>query len=140
MNKKAVLVSNVIYIAILVGAMALLGAFIYNQSNGASIWEDYYAKELTRIVNTAEPGENVTLDIHKATEIAGKNGISDYETTFEFHNQKNEICVRLSKNQKDCYSYFNDVDITEYKIIYGRPINLLTFEIKEKPILEANDE
>lgn len=133
MNSKATIKANVIYILLLMFFVIGMSAFIGFQSNGAAIWSDYYAKEISRIINTATPGETVTLDVHKATEIAVANDMRDYSKIFEFHNEKNEVCVKISPYVKSCYSYFNQVDVADYQIIQGEPINLLTFKIQEKP-------
>jgi hypothetical protein len=136
MNNRATLKANVIYILLAVGFIIIMSAFVWDQSKGSALWSDYYAKEITRIINTATPGQEVTLDIHKATEIAHSKGINNFNAIFEFHNERNEVCVKLSSVRKSCYRYFHDVDIVDYRIIYGRPINFLSFKVQDKPTLE----
>lgn len=131
-NKKAVLKANVIYIILAVACVATLSIFIWDQMSGASTWADYYAKEISRVVNNAEPGQKITLDVHKATEIARGNEITNFEECFEFDSTENEVCVRLAQGRKTCYTYFNNVEVTNKNIILGRPVNLLEFEIGEK--------
>lgn len=133
MNKKAILKATVIYVLPVVLLVVFAAGLISIQINNAEVWANYYAKEISRIINTARPGQKVTLDVHKATEIAKSNEISRFEEIFQFNNAENELCIKLTATQKVCYYYFNNVDIVEPKIIYGQPINLLTFEIKEKP-------
>ncbi|MFH1803240.1 MAG: hypothetical protein ABH864_07395 [archaeon] len=140
MNCKATLKANVIYILLTIAFIVLLGAYVWDQPNGASVWAEYYSKEIARMINVAEPGQTITLDVHKATEVAYNNYFRDQNKIFEFHNERNEVCVKLTTYRKTCYTYFNDVDIVEYKIIPGRPINLLEFTVQEKPTTEENDE
>lgn len=132
MNKEANLKANVIYIILAVAFIAVMFAFIWDQMGGASVWADYYSKEISRVVNSASPGQTITLDVHKATEIAYSNNIRDFKEVFQFDNTQNQICVKLSQGRKSCYYYFNNVDITESKIVLGKPTNALTFKIEEK--------
>src|SRR3989344_1220414 len=131
MNKKAsdIVMQNVLYVLIVIIFVAGIFFFVQNQQNGASIWEKYYAKEISRVINFAQSGDNITLDIHKATEIAQKNKLSSFSEIFQFDNLNNEICVKLSLGRKTCYSYFNNVDITNVQLDLGVPINILRFEI-----------
>lgn len=133
MNRKAILKANVVYLILAIAFLVLLSAFIWDQSFGSALWSDYYAKEITRVINTASPGQEVTIDVHQATTIAYRKGVTNFETLFEFHNDKNEVCVKLSPLRKTCYSYFSQLDVTEYKIIPGRPVKLLYFKLKDKP-------
>jgi len=138
MNRKAVLTPNLIYILITLVFVAGLAIFLYSQQNGATFWSDYYTKELTRVINLSPRGSEITLDIHKATEIARQNGLPSSSEIFQFNNPENEVCVKLTKGKQTCYKYFNDVDIINPKIKLGKldpPINVLTFQISE-PLIE----
>ena len=103
---------NFIYIialVILIGGTFLL---INHYQNGAAIWEDYYAKEIVRIIDLGCPGDEITLDVHKATEIAKKNRVN-FDNIFILDNVKNEVCVKLSPGKITCYYFFNDVNVEE---------------------------
>ena len=136
MHKKAILKTTVIYTLLTILFLAGISGFIWLQKNGTSIWSNYYGKEFTRTVNLAKSGDNITLDIHKATEIAAKNNVKSTSEIFTVDNPKNEVCVKLTRGIKTCYKYFNDVDIINLKPesasgTYGET-NILTFEIVEK--------
>lgn len=124
--------ANLIYILIAVAFIATLSIFVWDQMGGASVWADYYSKEISRIINSAEPGQTITLDIHKATEIAHSNQITRLKEVIQFDNPASQVCVKLSQNRKSCYYYFNNVDIVEPEMIIGRPINLIKFHVREK--------
>jgi len=121
------------FLAIVVG---LLSLFVWQQMNGAAIWEDYYAKEVAKVINLAEPGDEIILDVHRATEVAKKNKVESFSRTFQFSNLENEICVKLGRGKKTCYFYFNNVDIVdiELKLAGGEEgnRNLLLFNVIEK--------
>ncbi len=123
----------VIYTILLVIFVVPLTIFVYQNMNGASVWEDFYAKEIARVVNLAEIGDEFTLDVHKATEIGRKNEVP-FSEMFNFRNEKNEICIRLSRG-RTCYDYFRDVDIADISLDLGIGKdggNVLNFKIIEK--------
>jgi len=147
MDKKGgigdkVLKVNFVYIVLLVFFVFLFAIFLWQQMNGAGVWEDYYSKEITKVVNLAEPGDEITLDVHKATEIAIKNDVASFSEIFEFDNANNRICVKLSQARRSCYSYFNDVDIVgaEIELAQGENLdtNLLKFKVVKKLKGEEN--
>ena len=115
MNKKAkvgdIVMDNVIYLILLIIFFVGMLAFVNSKMNGAAVWEDYYAKEIVKIIDVSKPGDEIVLDVHKATEIAAKNKIANFEKIFSFDNQKNEVCVQLSLGRASCYSYFNKVNV-----------------------------
>jgi hypothetical protein len=122
---------NIIYLILLVLFLAPAIIFLMGQMNGASVWSDYYAKELTKIINLAEPGDQITINVNKATQISQKNGVQSLNDVFTFDNPNNQVCVKLSPRKSACYHFFNDVDIIEPQIKLGTPENILVFEIKE---------
>ncbi|MBS3076983.1 hypothetical protein J4233_01795 [Candidatus Pacearchaeota archaeon] len=138
-NKKAVLTANLIYILLVVAFVVVMFLFIQAQMSGASTWSDYYAKQIVQVINYAESGQKITLDVQRATEIAAGNEISRFQEMFEFDNVNSQVCVKLSLGVKTCYYYFNNVDIIDPEMVLGRPINLLEFNVKEKAIRSSNE-
>lgn len=138
MNRKALTKSTVVYMMLTIIFLVGMYLFIRMQMNGASIWSDYYAKELTRIINSAEPNQTIIFDIQKATEVAARNNIppNKFNEIFSFDNPNNEVCVKLSLGAKTCYKYFNDVDIIFKELKLGEPGNTLVFEIT-KPLRQT---
>ncbi|MBI5804359.1 hypothetical protein HY450_03885 [Candidatus Pacearchaeota archaeon] len=138
MNKKAgtgeTLKDNLIYLILLVIFFIIMFFFVLSKANSASLWSDYYAKELTKVINNAKPNDEVTLNFHKATEIAQKNSVPSISEIFTFDNSQNKLCVKLSPSRQTCRFYFNNVDITspEIRIDISSEKNLLSFQIKEK--------
>ena len=134
MNRRAsdnVLMNNAIYIILTVTAFTLTFFIVRSHYNGASTWEEFYSKELTKVINLAEQGDAIILDVHKATEIAIDNEVP-FREIFEFDNVNKEVCVKLSKGRKTCYSYFNNVDVVNYEVKIAQPEkNVLAFEIRE---------
>lgn len=143
MNKAGMgdlLMSNVIYLILLVVFLAGMLVFLWQYYQGAAVWEDYYAKEIVKVIDFSKAGDEIWLDVHKATEVAKKNRVKSFSEIFEINNPENQVCVKLSKGRKTCYSYFNEVDIIspELKLAEGRdknenPVNLFYFKVIDVP-------
>ncbi|MFH1425147.1 MAG: hypothetical protein ABIG28_00240 [archaeon] len=135
MNKKAslgeTLWNNTIYLIILMIFVVTIITYVWLQMNGAAIWSQYYSKEFTKVINFAKPGDEIALDIHKATKVAIDNDVP-FEDIFKFDNSKNKLCIKLSPNRKTCYSYFNQVNIVEDEVRPTLKTNILTLKITEK--------
>jgi hypothetical protein len=131
MNKKGSiaqnLMRNAIYIIILAFFVVLVLLFLGTQKNGASVWADYYAKEIAQTINMANPGDEITLDVQKATDVAIDNKIN-LEQVFQFN--KNQVCIKLDYNKISCYSYLNDVEVYDNKLQIGVPGNVLFFKVR----------
>lgn len=147
MNKRAeigdVLMDPVIYIILVVVFTAMMFYFVSQYNGAGALWEDYYAKEIVKVVNFANVGDKIQIDVHRATEVAKANNVRSFSEIFKVDNKNNEICVKLNRGRKTCYSYFNDVDIVnlELKLLGGRnekneEVNVLSFGIGEKQKIE----
>jgi hypothetical protein len=128
-----VIEGNVIYIVLLVLGVLGIFAMIWLKSSGAGIWGEYYSKEIVKIINAGKDGDRVSINVQKATQVALKQGLDiQHDQLFSFDSATNRVCVRLSKGGPLCYSYFNEVAITNAHITFGNPENVLTFEIVSK--------
>ena len=92
-------------------------------------------KEIVRIIDTAEPGQEVYLDVTLATTIAFKNEKGKSEI-FNFDNEGNSVTVSLTRFGSTRFSYFNDVDIVDWRLEVpsrgaGAEVNRLYFRIVE---------
>ncbi len=140
MNKKAdfgdVLIDNLIYLILLVIFIAGVIAFIYSNMNGANVWGDYYVKQVVGIVDLAKPGDVIIIDVQKATEIAKKNKVFDFEEIFRFDNMKSEVCVKLSQGRINCFNFFNNVNVapdsSQKWVHLAEPVNRLHLQIIAK--------
>lgn len=132
MERKGVigdLPDTVITIILIVLFAAFLFVFVGQQKNGAGVWEDVYAKEIAQIINLAEPGDEISIDIHYATEIAKKNRYRALESIVKFDNENREVVVKLRDKGETRFSYFNDVEIINPRIEVGVPTNVLKFRV-----------
>lgn len=139
MNKKGasggdnVLTWNLAYIIFAVLFAAILLGWINGVRDGASLWEDFYAQEISRAINSGLPGDDVYIDITPASVIGLKNGILKSEM-FVVDNVDNSVSVRLTKNSGTKFNYFNNVDAVNWTIelVSGSATtNRLHFQIVE---------
>ncbi len=142
MKKKgdlSITLENAGYLILLIVFLALIFFGVLDKKESSATYTDYYAKETARLINYARPGDVITIDIHDATKIAKKNGVTSDSEIVSFENSENAVCFKLSLGRKTCYRYFNNVDIVNWKIERGIPINLLSFEVIEKQKIEEDD-
>ncbi|HVY01250.1 MAG TPA: hypothetical protein VHA12_00610 [Candidatus Nanoarchaeia archaeon] len=135
MNKKAnVLTENIMYLILLAFFVLLIWGFLFNRANSSALWEDFYAKELARVVDSSQAGDVLRLEVQKATSIAKRNGIDIQEAgnMFLFDAKNRRICVQLSVSGGKCYPYFNDVIVTQTSMELGVPQNFLNFKIEKR--------
>jgi len=137
MNKKAVGIDflgwNFIYIVLEIIFFILILYWVVGFQDSAALWEDFYVKEITRLINTAEPGQEVFLDVSPATRIAFSNGVGKSDL-FNFNNVNNFVTVKLTPNRGSSFSFFNDVDIVDWDVRLvsgGAETNRLYFKIVE---------
>lgn len=134
-NKKAegsdLFYDNAIYLVLLGVFLVVMVAFLQQQRHGAAVWEDYYVKAIVGLIERSEGGEQVTINVQRGTEVAVGNKMEDFKKMFVIDNEKNEVCVQFSVGKKTCMSYFNNVEILDWELKLGRPINKLHFRIWE---------
>ena len=124
MNKKGeqdiggLLWDNIIYLILVALFVFGMFAFVQQQRNGAGIWEDYYAKEITKMIELSSAGDEIEINVQKGSEVAKENRVS-FSEIFVFDNVKNEICVKLNIGRKTCYFYNKDVDIINPELKLG---------------------
>jgi len=132
MNKKAtaeLLKDQAIFLILAILFLVMMFTFINHEKNNAGVWEEYYAKEIVKTINSASAGDEIILDVHKATEIAQKNKLQSNSEIFTFDNKNKQACVKLGQGRKTCYNYFNNVNI-EYDLKQISPPNILILKIQ----------
>ncbi len=136
MNNKGeggILTNNLMYIILFLVFFMLMFYYAIGYQDGASVWEDFYTKEIVKIINELEPGTEVYLDVTKLTDIAFRNGKTKKEIIY-FDNVENSVIVSLNKGSGTKFNFYNDVVISEpeIKLISGGPkTNQLYFKVVE---------
>ena len=120
MNKKGSAGDNLaswylLYLIILVVFFVLAFYYITAYQDGAALWEDFYSKQVVRMIDNAKPGDEFHLDVSVPSKIAFKKGY-DVQKIFDFDNVNNQVIVKLSTGQGTSFGYFNNVDVVDWKV------------------------
>lgn len=127
------MIDSVMYIILALVFFGVMFVFVAGYQDGASFWEDFYAKEISHLINKAEPGTEIDLDVTKISNIAAGNG-KDVTKIITINNVENIVTVSLRNSKGTSFKFFNDVDIVDWKIEYhtrGAEMNSLIFKVKE---------
>jgi len=110
MNKKGdeILFEQIIFIVLNLVFFLLLLAFVFNSASGAFVTEQFYAKEIALLIDTAEPGTMISLDITDAYNIAKNNNL-DIQNIINIENS--DVIVKLGGSRAYVFRFFNDVKI-----------------------------
>jgi len=114
---EEILTVSVILIVFLV-VLSLSGLLFsaIHLKNGAFFWEDYYTKEIAKVIDLASPGDELVIDVQQASIVANKNGLKNLNNIIRFDGANNEVIVKLGENKETRFEYFNDVSIVNPRI------------------------
>ena len=137
MNKKGALpdmsIDNVVYIVLIVFFFIVMFYYIDGQREGADLWADYYSKRITNLINLAETGAEIKINVQKISAIAKNNEIEKLSDMIEINNEDRKVCVKLSKGRASCSYFYNEVDVTDIKLNLAQPdVNIFSFKIGER--------
>lgn len=110
-KRGQILVENLIFIILNLVFLTILILFLLKQGGGAVILEQSYAKEIALMLDSANPGTLIKLNMEDAKEVADENKIA-FDEVVEIN--KNFVKVRLSEKGGYEYSFFNNADIDYY--------------------------
>ena len=111
-NKKGnVLTQNLIFIILNLVFLSILIIFLFSKMGSAAILEEKYAKQIALILDSAEPGMIISLNMEDAIKIAEKEN-QDLNDIISV--QDNIVTVQLREKGYYSYSFFNDIDFSIY--------------------------
>ena len=118
MNKRGtgeILTNNLIYIILFLVFFMLMFYFVVGFQDGSSVWEEFYAKEIVKIVNEAEPGTEIYLDVTALTKIAFKHGKSRNEImnlflNGEYDEYSSVVTAATEKHERHAYNWQHNID------------------------------
>lgn len=85
----------------------------------AAVLEEKYAKQIALILDSAEPGMIISLNMRDAIKIANKEN-QDLDNIISIYD--NVIKVQLKEKGGYSYSFFNDIDFSIYLNTSSEPI------------------
>ena len=107
---------NVVYLILFLFFLAPTLIFVNSQREGAALLEDFYAKEIARIIDISKPETEAHIDVTKGIEIAKKRGLKEGKEAFNFNNVNNEVVVKLRQQGGTALKFFNNVDVINWEI------------------------
>jgi len=106
-NKKGnILTENIIFIILNLVFLSILIIFLFSKMGGAAVLEEKYAKQISLIIDSAEPGMTIYLNMNDAIKIAKKEN-RNLDNVISIQN--NIVSVQLREKGGYSYSFFNDV-------------------------------
>ena len=130
----SIMMDTILHIIIFILFFSVMFWFVGSYSNGAAFWEDFYAKEIVRVINGAEPGMEFKIDVTKLAVVAFKKTKPIKDIVY-IDNVNNRVVVSSRLNAGTSFGFFKDVDIVEWKTEgpSGRPENTqFMFKVKER--------
>jgi uncharacterized membrane protein len=137
MNRRGdttILMDTIKHLVIFIIFFSIMLWFILSYSNGSAFLEDFYAKELSLMINSAKTGQKFSVDVTKLASVAVKNG-KPVRDMISIDNVNNKVTVSTRLNSGTSFVFFKDVDV-----VY-RPVELpsgssetsqFIFELKER--------
>ena len=109
MNKKADLREILIFLlfGIVIFLMLFLG--MTRIGSGASFYEQAYAKKIALIIDKAEVGMEIEIDVLDMFRIAEKNDFGGQILVVD--NEANKVVVRLADGKGYVFYFFKDIDV-----------------------------
>jgi hypothetical protein len=111
MSKRGeILVENVIFIVLNLMFLSILILFVMTKAGSVAVLEEKASKKIALIIDSARPGMQLELDMKKEFKKAEKEGFAGKIVNVE----DGKVFVRLKDDGGYSYSYFNDVEVSEY--------------------------
>ena len=110
-KRGAILIENGIFIVLNVIFISILVLFLWKQGSGAVLLEQTYAKQISLMIDSAQPGMEIKLNMQRAKNLAEDNKI-DFSEVVRI--TENIVIVKLSQKGGYEYSFFNDVKATAF--------------------------
>lgn len=115
-NKKGnILTENIIFIILNLVFLSILIIFLFSKMGAAAVLEEKYSKQIALILDYAEPGMTIHLNMKDAIKIANKENRDLNNIIFI---QDNIVKVQLREKGGYSYSFFNDIDFPSDFSIY----------------------
>ena len=111
-NKRGnILTQNIVFIILNLVFLSILVIFLFSKMGNVALLEEKYAKQIALIIDSAEPGMIISLNMEDAIKIANKENrnLKDIVSV-----QDNIVTVQLREKGSYSYSFFNDISVSPY--------------------------
>lgn len=108
-KKGELLTENLIFIILNLAFVLILAVFIFRQSGGGAGAEEFHAKQIALILDSAKPGMEIEVDLSRAEEVDSRWFKENFENILSI--EGNNILVKFSGDGGHEYSFFNNLDV-----------------------------
>lgn len=119
MNKKGVtdnlLFWYIAYTTFVIIPFVIILVWVVGFQDGAATWEDFYAKEIARIINTAEEGEIVYLDVTSGSATGFRRHVPKQQM-FRLDQEKKFVIVQFSQRSATQFYYLKNITIESIEL------------------------
>lgn len=109
MNKKGMVLENIVFIVLNIVFVVVMILYISNNMNGRPVYEQMYAKKLAFMIDEANPGTKIFVDMSEAFKLA----LKEKKEVIKLSNKR--VNVNLGRSGGYNYPYFSSLNI-EYSI------------------------
>ena len=102
-----ILTGNIIFIVLNLAFIAILLVFLFSKTGSTAVLEEKYAKQIALMIDAAEPGMVIHLNMEDAINAAEKENFLAGEIV---KITGNLVSVKLKEGKGYDYSFFNDVE------------------------------
>jgi len=108
-RKGNILTENIIFIVLNLTFIIILMLFLFSKTGETSVLEEKYTKQIALLIDSAEPGMTIDLNMEDAIKAAGEENFPVNEIV---RVNGNVVTVRLKEDSEGySYSFFNDIDV-----------------------------
>lgn len=100
---------NLVYILFAVVFLMMMFLGVVRAGSSSILYEQIYAKQIALVIDKAEPGIEVKLDIYDLYDSARKNKFSG--EVVKIDNGENKVSVKVVDGKGYDFYYFNDINI-----------------------------
>jgi len=112
MEKRGIggpLMDNLVYILFVVVFLMMMFLGVARAGSSSTLYEQVYAKQIALVIDKAEPGIEVELDIYDLYNFARKNKFNG--EVVKIDNSKNKVSVKVVDGEGYDFYYFKDINI-----------------------------
>ncbi len=137
LNKRGDILMNVMFITLNLLFFLTMALFVHRAASSAFVYEEAYAKKIALILNRAESGMEIELDISDLVNVALKNKIdpTKIQEIIKIDSDNGTIMVKAKPEGGFVYPYYSDLEFNENRISLVIPIPEKPKEISESKYL-----
>lgn len=121
-----ILIENIIFIVLNLIFLSMIVLFVFSRTTSTSLLEEKYAKEIALMIDSAQPGMTIHLNMEDALSAAGNFGANNIVSV-----SGNNITVKLSDKTGFTYSFFNNVKVSAHPDTTSNPVKEYYFVVEK---------